>query len=151
MPGDKISGQNKFDGTFLNIVTPFISPVRAMSYNFFLPYRAVDNTFYKGMVPTKLNQMSANWSTPLFNTRAIIDKLVNSYLLYFDPYISEFYGAPVQPILSFLAKASVSQVSFKNLSQRTKLFRMMSDILMLSFMVALFSTIMETKKTVLLV
>lgn len=113
MPGDKISGQNKFDGTFLNIVTPFISPVRAMSYNFFLPYRAVDNTFYKGMVPTKLNQMSANWSTPLFNTRAIIDKLVNSYLLYFDPYISEFYGAPVQPILSFLAKASVSQVSFK--------------------------------------
>ena len=55
MPGDKISGQTRGNLTFHRIVTPIVSPVNAMQYNVFLPFRPLDRSFKKGITPTKLN------------------------------------------------------------------------------------------------
>lgn len=79
MPSDKIYGRNSGDLTFNRIVTPMITPVDAGQYNFYLPLRAVDNTFEQGMTPTELNAMSANWHTPKCNTRDLVSKLFSAY------------------------------------------------------------------------
>lgn len=78
MPSDKIYGKNSGDLTFNRIVTPMITPVDAGQYNFYLPLRAVDNTFEQGMTPTELNAMSANWHTPKCNTRQLVISLANA-------------------------------------------------------------------------
>lgn len=97
MPSDKIYGKNSGDLTFNRIVTPMITPVDAGQYNFYLPLRAVDNTFEQGMTPTELNAMSANWHTPKCNTQDLLIKLFNAYglgdfdetyALFFDSMIS---------------------------------------------------------------
>lgn len=67
MPADKISGQNIGNFTFNRIVTPMVAPVDVGQYNFYLPLRACDRTFERGIVPTKLNGMSANWKCPSFS------------------------------------------------------------------------------------
>lgn len=79
MPGDKISGKTSGKGTFHRLVTPIVSPVNAMQYNVFLPLRPLDRTFKKGMTPTKLNSMSADWTMPLFNTRYLVDQIMRAY------------------------------------------------------------------------
>lgn len=79
MPGDKISGKTSGKGTFHRLVTPIVSPVNAMQYNVFLPLRPLDRTFKKGMTPTKLNSMSANWTMPLFNTQYLVDQIMRAY------------------------------------------------------------------------
>lgn len=79
MPGDKISGKTSGKGTFHRMVTPIVSPVNAMQYNVFLPLRPLDRSFKKGMTPTKLNSMSANWTMPLFNTRYLVDQILRAY------------------------------------------------------------------------
>lgn len=79
MPSDKIYGKNSGDLTFNRIVTPMITPVDAGQYNFYLPLRAVDNTFEQGMTPTELNAMSANWHTPKCNTRDLVVKILTQY------------------------------------------------------------------------
>lgn len=79
MPGDKIYGSSQFNGTFNRIVTPLITPVRAMSYQIYLPFRAIDRTFKKGMTPTKLNGMSASWSVPTVTTKYLVDQLLDAF------------------------------------------------------------------------
>lgn len=79
MPGDKISGKTSGKGTFHRLVTPIVSPVNAMQYNVFLPLRPLDRTFKKGMTPTKLNSMSADWTMPLFNTQYLVDQIMRAY------------------------------------------------------------------------
>lgn len=79
MPGDKISGRTSGSCTFHRIVTPIVSPVNAMQYNVFLPLRPLDRSFKKGITPTKLNAMSANWTMPLFNTRYLVDQILRAY------------------------------------------------------------------------
>ena len=79
MPGDKISGKTSGDCTFHRIVTPIMSPVNAMQYNVYIPLRPLDRSFMKGMTPTKLNAMSANWTMPLFNTRYLVDQIFRAY------------------------------------------------------------------------
>lgn len=79
MPGDKISGKTSGQCTFHRIVTPLVSPVNAMQYNIYLPFRPLDRSFKKGVTPTKLNQMSANWSMPMFNTRYLVDQVMRAY------------------------------------------------------------------------
>lgn len=79
MPGDKISGRTSGECTFHRIVTPIISPVNAMQYNVYLPLRPLDRSFKKGITPTKLNAMSANWTMPLFNTRYLVDQIMRAY------------------------------------------------------------------------
>ena len=78
MPGDKISGKTTGECTFHRIVTPIVSPINAMQYNVYLPLRPLDRSFKKGMTPTKLNAMSANWTMPLFNTRYLVDQLLKA-------------------------------------------------------------------------
>lgn len=78
MPGDKISGKTTGQCTFHRITTPIVSPVNAMQYNVYLPIRPLDRSFKKGMTPTKLNAMSANWSMPLFNTRYLVDQVLRA-------------------------------------------------------------------------
>lgn len=72
MPSDKMSGQNVGNFTFNRLVTPMVSPVDVAQYNFYLPLRAVDKTFERAMVPTKLNAMSASWSAPSFSIREVV-------------------------------------------------------------------------------
>lgn len=79
MPGDKISGRTSGQCTFHRIVTPIVSPVNAMQYNVYLPLRPLDRSFKKGITPTKLNGMSANWTMPLFNTRYLVDQILRAY------------------------------------------------------------------------
>lgn len=80
MPGDKISGRTHGkDLTFNRIVTPIVSPVNAMQYNIYLPFRPLDRSFKKGITPTKLNAMSANWQMPLCNTRYLVDQILRAY------------------------------------------------------------------------
>ena len=79
MPGDKISGRTSGECTFKRIVTPLVSPVNAMQYNIFLPLRPLDRSFKKGITPTKINAMSANWTMPLFNTRYLVSELMKAY------------------------------------------------------------------------
>lgn len=80
MPGDKISGRTSGQCTFKRIVTPLVSPVNAMQYNIFLPLRPLDRSFQKGITPTKMNAMSANWTMPLFNTRYLVDQILKAYV-----------------------------------------------------------------------
>lgn len=79
MPGDKISGQSRGQFTFNRITTPIISPVNAYQYNIYLPLRPVDRSFKKGITPTKLNAMSANWTMPQCNTRYLVDQIFRAY------------------------------------------------------------------------
>lgn len=79
MAGDKISGKTSGRCTFKRIVTPLVSPVNAMQYNIYLPFRPLDRSFKKGVTPTKLNAMSANWTMPLFNTRYLVDQILRAY------------------------------------------------------------------------
>lgn len=88
MPGDKISGKTSGSCTFKRIVTPLVSPVNAMQYNVFLPFRPLDRSFKKGITPTKQNAMSANWTMPMFNTRYLVDQLMKAYELNSLPYAS---------------------------------------------------------------
>lgn len=77
MPGDKISGLTRGNNlTFKRLVTPIVSPVNGMQYNIFIPFRPLDRTFQKGITPTKLNDMSANWSAPTINTRTLVASLL---------------------------------------------------------------------------
>lgn len=79
MPGDKISGKTTGNNiTFKRIVTPIVSPVNAMQYNVYLPFRPLDRSFQKGFVPTKLNAMSANWSMPTVTTRYLVDQVIRA-------------------------------------------------------------------------
>ena len=80
MPGDKISGKTRGNCTFHRIVTPIISPVNAMQYNIYLPFRPLDRSFKKGITPTKNNAMSSNWTMPLFNTRYLVDQIMRAYM-----------------------------------------------------------------------
>lgn len=82
MPGDKISGKTTGECTFHRIVTPIVSPVNAMQYNVYLPLRPLDRSFKKGMTPTKLNAMSANWTMPLFNTRNLVNQVLHALYNY---------------------------------------------------------------------
>lgn len=82
MPGDKISGRTHGELTFNRIVTPIVSPVNAMQYNIYLPLRPLDRSFKKGITPTKLNAMSANWTMPLCNTRYLVDQILRAYFNY---------------------------------------------------------------------
>lgn len=75
MPGDKIYGNNKGNGTFNRIVTPMVTPIDVGQYNFYMPLRGLDRTFERGIVPTKLNAMSANWSAPTFNLHDVYEHL----------------------------------------------------------------------------
>lgn len=79
MPGDKISGQSRGQFTFNRITTPIISPVNAYQYNIYLPLRPVDRSFKKGITPTKLNAMSANWTMPQCSTRYLVDQIMRAY------------------------------------------------------------------------
>ena len=79
MPGDKISGSTRGQVTFKRIVTPIVSPVNAMQYNVYLPFRPLDRSFKKGITPTKLNAMSANWTMPMCNTRYLVDQIMKAY------------------------------------------------------------------------
>lgn len=100
MPGDKISGKTTSSGmTFERIVTPIVSPVNAMQYNIFLPLRPLDRSFKKGITPTRLNQMSANWTMPLFNTRYLVDQLFRA--LYGASYNGAFPAG--YPVFAFFA------------------------------------------------
>ena len=80
MPGDKISGLTRGNNlTFKRLITPIVSPVNGMQYNIFIPFRPLDRTFQKGITPTKLNQMSVNWSAPMINTRFLVDQLISAF------------------------------------------------------------------------
>lgn len=79
MPGDKISGSSSGEFTFKRMVTPIVSPVNAMQYNIFLPFRPLDRSFKKGVTPTKLNGMSASWTMPMCNTRYLVQQLLMHY------------------------------------------------------------------------
>lgn len=79
MPGDKISGRTSGLCTFKRITTPLVTPVNAMQYNVYLPLRPLDRTFKKGITPTKLNAMSANWSMPTVTTRYLVDQIMRAY------------------------------------------------------------------------
>lgn len=92
MPGDKISGKTTGECTFNRIVTPMVSPVNAMQYNVYLPLRPLDRSFKKGMTPTKLNAMSANWTMPLFNTRYLVDQILRA--LYNVAYNGDMSASP---------------------------------------------------------
>ena len=94
MAGDKISGKTSGSCTFKRIVTPLVSPVNAMQYNVFLPFRPLDRSFKKGITPTKLNAMSANWSMPLFNTRYLVDQVLRAYYQYTYNQDTSVSGAP---------------------------------------------------------
>lgn len=84
MPGDKISGNNKGNFTMKNLVTPMVSQLDVSQYDVYLPFRAIDKTFMKGIVPTKLNNMSSGWSTPKVSTRYLIKELASTYDVYGD-------------------------------------------------------------------
>lgn len=80
MPGDKISGKTTGNNiTFKRIVTPLVSPVNAMQYNVYIPFRPLDRSFQKGFVPTKLNAMSANWSMPTVTTKYLVEQVIRAY------------------------------------------------------------------------
>lgn len=79
MPGDKISGKSAGKFTFKRMVTPIVSPVNAMQYNIYLPFRPLDRSFKKGITPTKLNGMSASWTMPMCNTRYLVDQIFKAY------------------------------------------------------------------------
>ena len=96
MPGDKISGKTRGNCTFHRIVTPIISPVNAMQYNIYLPFRPLDRSFKKGITPTKNNAMSSNWTMPLFNTRYLVDQVLRAY--YNVGYASPTTGTPLATI-----------------------------------------------------
>lgn len=103
MPGDKISGQNTGNFTMNRLVTPMISPVEVGQYNVFLPFRAVDRTFERNFAPSKLNNMSASWSTPKVNTRQLVKDIIATYagsaanVGIFD---AVFYDHDASPMLS---------------------------------------------------
>lgn len=79
MPGDKISGKSAGEFTFKRIVTPIVSPVNAMQYNIYLPFRPLDRSFKKGITPTKLNGMSSSWTMPMCNTRYLVQQILEHY------------------------------------------------------------------------
>lgn len=79
MPGDKISGRSAGDFTFKRIVSPIMSPVNAMQYNIYLPFRPLDRSFKKGITPTKLNGMSQSWTMPMCNTKYLAQQLLIAY------------------------------------------------------------------------
>lgn len=112
MPGDKISGRTSGECTFHRIVTPIVSPVNAMQYNVFLPLRPLDRSFKKGITPTKLNAMSANWTMPLCNTRYLVDQTMRALydVSYNDP-IDGLSNTLLQDLTEMLYGAQVSQSS----------------------------------------
>ena len=104
MPGDKISGQTRGNLTFHRIVTPIVSPVNAMQYNVFLPFRPLDRSFKKGISPTILNAMSANWTMPQFNTRYLVDQILRAYFgISFNGSVS---GSPLDDLCKLFAMLS---------------------------------------------
>lgn len=94
MAGDKISGKTSGSCTFKRIVTPLVSPVNAMQYNVYLPFRPLDRSFKKGITPTKQNAMSANWTMPMFNTRYLVDQVMRAYYQYTYNQDTSVAGAP---------------------------------------------------------
>lgn len=105
MPGDKISGKSSGEFTFKRIVTPIMSPVNAMQYNIYLPFRALDRSFQKGITPTKLNAMSANWSMPMCNTRYLVDMILRAYFgIAYNADDTAINATPLGSLISFLSE-----------------------------------------------
>lgn len=104
--GDKISGKTSGRCTFKRIVTPLVSPVNAMQYNIYLPFRPLDRSFKKGITPTKQNAMSANWTMPLFNTRYLVDQIMRAY--FGNSYNEDLTGTPLANFFQSLANLSTN-------------------------------------------
>lgn len=54
MPADKFQGSDDVKHTFNRLVVPEISDVEVSQHAFFVPLRAIDSSFIKGIVPTEL-------------------------------------------------------------------------------------------------
>lgn len=112
MPGDKISGRTSGECTFHRIVTPIVSPVNAMQYNVFLPLRPLDRSFKKGITPTKLNAMSANWTMPLCNTRYLVDQIMRAfYNVSYNATISAISNTLLHDLTEMLYLSQINQTS----------------------------------------
>lgn len=91
MPADKFQGSNSTRYTFNTLVVPEISDVQVSQHNFYVPFRAIDNSFERAMVPDELNNMSASWRTPLFTFKQIVahlltDTPLESFILQYARY-----------------------------------------------------------------
>lgn len=87
MPADKMSGSTDIKYTFNRLVVPEISDVEVGQYNFYVPYRSIDTSFIKGIVPTELNRMSYSWRTPQFSLGEFITPLFNRFI--FSPIVPD--------------------------------------------------------------
>lgn len=74
MPADKFNGSSDILYTFNTLSVPQISDVEVSQHNFYVPYRSIDTTFIKGIVPTELNGMSAAWRTPSFTLQELVTR-----------------------------------------------------------------------------
>ena len=79
MPSAKYRLANHSNITFEQLSTPLLGNVDISQHNFFVPYRAIDDSFETLMTPNKLNAMGANVSAPSFNFNRIL-KLVCDFL-----------------------------------------------------------------------
>lgn len=76
MPGDKFSGSNSGQFTLNEVTTPILSPLNVSSFNFYIPYRALDRSFEEAFAPTKNNQMSSAWVAPSFTLQTLVRKIL---------------------------------------------------------------------------
>lgn len=67
MPADKFEGFNSGAITMNQIVTPITSNLHFRSHNFYVKYRSIDSDFEELMSPSKLNNMGANLTPPMFS------------------------------------------------------------------------------------
>lgn len=84
MPADKMSGSTDAKYTFNRLVVPEISDVSVSIHNFYVPFRSIDTSFIKGIVPTELNGMSSSWRVPSFSLRSIFNALDSAFNVYDD-------------------------------------------------------------------
>lgn len=73
MPGDKFEGFNSGSITMNQIVAPITSNLQFRSHNFYVKYRAIDSDFEELMSPSKLNNMGAGLTPPMFDVAALTD------------------------------------------------------------------------------
>ena len=72
MPSAKYRLANHSNITFEQLTTPLLGNVDISQHNFFVPYRAIDESFETLMTPNKLDSMGAYSAAPSFNFNQIL-------------------------------------------------------------------------------
>lgn len=77
MPNDKISGSNEANLTFERLATPVIDDVDVCVHNFLVTLRSIDKQWEKFMTPTKLNNMNAGVTVPMFDLTRVVRSVLS--------------------------------------------------------------------------